>query len=396
MQMPISKIFYISLCTDLLSHLLKKGESGNWGGIRETSYAVWALDTFSTNKSDCAVHPFTRAGREWLSTKATNHEHDSVLLSHYESEVWDTALALISFKDSHNHTDLTNNIRQWLFSRKNSDGAFDGDFWETSWATLALLLTGARQQDSSDVQDSLHWLCNAQNSNGVIISPGYSALVGLCLLTSQNLNDRSSPRADSTKKNWWAPIEARIFHALVNDDYVAARMNHQEQPPWADEIWGNCLVIHYLCKRLTIQSHPKPVYPIALDHLLERALSNIRGYIDEVASQAMHNSSPARTEDLALAVVAMDSLLPILADRDDGNIAAWHSEILLGLQKSRIYLKTHHLIEREVDGSLVVRVTPIFQKGVIWFIASMSTTILTYRNWTSLKQMFDYIAALFK
>jgi hypothetical protein len=142
-----------------LGHLLDHRErQGHWGDVRSTALAIWAFDeVISSRNAQPKTLPEIRAAikdsRAWLAGQA-RREDGGVS---WESEAWDTSLAIFALGPSADSSERVDQGVAWLHRiRDPKSGVWYDEVWETTLATVALLRAeSARERPAHDLSS---WL----------------------------------------------------------------------------------------------------------------------------------------------------------------------------------------------------------------------------------------------
>jgi hypothetical protein len=142
-----------------LGHLLDHRErQGHWGDVRSTALAIWAFDeVISSRNAQPKTLPEIRAAikdsRAWLAGQA-RREDGGVS---WESEAWDTSLAIFALGPSADSSERVDQGVAWLHRiRDPKSGVWYDEVWETTLATVALLR--AERAHERPAHDLSSWL----------------------------------------------------------------------------------------------------------------------------------------------------------------------------------------------------------------------------------------------
>jgi hypothetical protein len=253
--------------------------------VRETAYAIWAINEIqlisgANDRLLNEIRAFVYASTRWLERqKNVRGEY-----CHYEDEVWDTALVLLATHES--LPVLRDGMVRWLVQKRlNKHGAFDGDIWETCFAVLALLEVS---REKETLRKSILWLCNLRNESGLVVSPAYTSLVGMCI---QKYLAKYGVEGEELLTHY----NTGFLRALVS---FAPEQEFQAFP-YADELWGNSYTLLYLLRgRVSGQVNFDNAF-------LAKHMEQYTEYIDRVE---LSLERLCRIEDLALTVQMLDVL----------------------------------------------------------------------------------------
>src|SRR5439155_8161008 len=130
---------------NLLSH---RGPQGHWGDARSTALAVWALNEVISGRNAGAdslpeLRATTRDATAWLVGQARREDGGYS----WESEAWDTALAILALVSSSDTSERVDQGVAWLNRiRDPESGVWYDEVWETTLATVALVRSERSRQ----------------------------------------------------------------------------------------------------------------------------------------------------------------------------------------------------------------------------------------------------------
>ena len=131
-----------TLLGEAIGHLLMtRHPQGHWGDVRATSLAAWAFaEVLSCRNASGTPLPELQAAladaQAWLAGQSKKEEGGVS----WESEAWDTALAVISLSGNEKYNDHVDQAAAWLqMIRDPGTGVWYEEVWETTLATVALL-----------------------------------------------------------------------------------------------------------------------------------------------------------------------------------------------------------------------------------------------------------------
>jgi len=344
----------LELCSKGLQYLYKVGVEGNWGDVRSTSHAIRTLVDSGENPDS----PLIQAAVQWLS----GHLRDQAIGKSLESEIWDTALALIAFKKG--KVPLTDprivELKRWLLSMKNQRDNWHDEPWETTLALWALLEIHSPDMYYPWLDRTLNWFQGLQDpSTGMIISFHYTAFFILvlqmcCGSQLERLQDQPP------------------LHLAANTLLRYLR----ESGPWTNEAWSNGYILLALlaCRAL----------PLGEDAAVTQLINWF----------ATHQDADGRWDDVEDTCVTILALLDLYAERQ----VSWYQqakgkrqvdELLMRnairfevtqkltttIAKWRVSLK-RRAIQTEPDGSIIIYISPERRKLIPLFL-SIVAAILT-------------------
>lgn len=121
--------------------LAERTQQGHWGDVRSSALAAWALGEVlaSQNASERDLAELRRALKDsltWLTGQARREEGGVS----WESEIWDTALAVIALSFNDTFAERLDQATAWIQRiRDPRSGVWHDEIWETTLATIALL-----------------------------------------------------------------------------------------------------------------------------------------------------------------------------------------------------------------------------------------------------------------
>jgi hypothetical protein len=177
----------IDVLSRAITHLLaERNTACHWRDIRSTGLALWALN-------DCLISSRILPKRlpslakevclatKWLSNQA---RQEDVGFS-WESEAWDTSLAILALSFDDQHKDRIDQATNWLRDINDPNtGVWYDEVWETTLATVARIRSERirrgplPQQRWSWIDNVLNWLTSIPSkSSGEFICPHYSGFL---------------------------------------------------------------------------------------------------------------------------------------------------------------------------------------------------------------------------
>jgi hypothetical protein len=292
------------------------------------------------------LRSFVDASTRWIEKQKNLHES----YCHFEDEVWDSSLVLLATHES--LPEVRDGVTRWLLEKRlNRQGAFDGDVWETCFAVLALL---DATQDREALRKSIDWLCGLANDRGMIVSPSYTALAGMCVLKYMAKFDAAD---DTDLRERHSRFLAAISSVAPDEDY-----GHF---PYADELWGNSIVILYLsqCQLAGLFDPNGSFYE-----------SHIELYSKHLDAVEFGREPLCRTEDLSLSSQMLYSVALATASKYQASMRlagiekTVSMEILASLPK--VAFSFQRMFEVDLDGTTwVVRITQSTRRSIGLVIA---------------------------
>lgn len=208
----------LSVLPAALTYLYEEGKSGDWADVRTTAESVLTLIAFG--ESIQSPH-LTYAADYLLACFKSENQGGS-----WGSELWDTALAIRALqKLAPKGTSHIEKAFEWIWSKRLSDGSFDGEPWDTLFVCIAALEGGRSQQ----ILQSLSWLISLQSERGSFISMYYTGLFCEVLGRALEAEIPSELRSDLHE----AAIRGLYF---LWDNFEASVL-------WTDGTWTNAYIL---------------------------------------------------------------------------------------------------------------------------------------------------------
>lgn len=280
---------------DAVSNLLEdRGTQSHWGDIRSTALAVWALNDLLA----CGSAP-TAALREvrtafsdaqlWLAGQAKREEGGVS----WESEAWDTALAMIALSSDEAFAERLDQATAWLLRiRGLATGAWYEEVWETTLVTVALLRAERMRKGPPArarwIEDVLHWLVGIPSKDsGEFICPHYS---GFIVWVFGEIHESQLIRHLETTPVWTA-FNDKVQSAV---NWILESLSAKPDRLWSDYTFANAYIGYGLsiyCRYRNINTK----YAAPLIEWMRMRRGSHGGFED--------------TEDTALAILALSSVL---------------------------------------------------------------------------------------
>jgi hypothetical protein len=302
------------------------------------------------------------ASTRWIEKQKNFHEG----YCHFEDEVWDSSLVLLATHEA--LPAVREGVIRWLVQKRlNRLGAFDGDVWETCFAVMALL---EASYNRDVLKKSIAWLCGLRNEGGIVVSPSYTSLVGLCIL-------RYLTKFGMGEEQALVECNRKFLSTLLS----LAPDEEYDQFPYTDEPWGNSVVLLYLTQA-HLTGH------VQLDNkFYERHLDYYTKYIQKLESE----SKPlCRTEDLSLSVQMLHAIALATASQYGEALRlsiverAVSQEILSSLP--RISFAFQRMFEVDLDGTTwVIRITKSTRRTITVIIAVIGLVSSVLGIWPFIK-----------
>jgi len=222
---------FVKIISKAAQLLCKNHENCSWGTTRTSGMTIWTLCECGLAKSH--VEFITHCLRELLNNE--NIEDDKGLW--FNSEVWDTSLALIALcrasrqLATEEFDNKINLIAKRLVLEIREDNV-NNEPWETMWAVMALLEIESKENVPEAIElikRCISWVLDKRNSDGVLISPHYMGF----LLTILNYAMYSKTLTDAEKGGYREPI-------AKCEDYLKKQFEKSKANGmlWSNEPWS--------------------------------------------------------------------------------------------------------------------------------------------------------------
>jgi predicted nucleotide-binding protein len=236
-----------------VSHLLtSRDRQGHWRDVRSTAAASWALSQVVKGRNAPAdyspfLHGIISDAATWLAAQSKVEEGG---LS-WESEGWDTSVAILALVEAQAYEDRIDRAVSWLESiRCSRSGVWYDEVWETTLATVALLRreatrTGPKRNMDSLVIGVMRWLVGIPSkSSGEFVSPHYS---GFLLWIDAEIHN-GSLRASTLTSLAYIEFRAKV-DACASWLHRAAVQEPEEL--WCPYTFGNAYIAYSIARHPT-------------------------------------------------------------------------------------------------------------------------------------------------
>jgi predicted nucleotide-binding protein len=265
----------------------------NWGDVRSTALSIWAF-------SEVVSSPYAQPGSlpevrqaigdatAWLIGQAGRDDGGYS----WESEAWDTSLAILALVSAGGSTERIDQAVAWLQRiRDQSSGVWYDEVWETTLATVALL-RAERSRDkpvrdfSPWLQAVLRWFLQIPSKDsGEFVCPHYSGFLAWILAevneTRQVAAIRHTDDFERFRKKTMSAVTV-LLETIAN-----ARA-------WSSDTFSNA----YICLGL-----------LRLKRFEEIDVGYRTAVIDWLRNHQGSSGGFEDTEDTALAIIALAGLL---------------------------------------------------------------------------------------
>jgi hypothetical protein len=276
--------------------LAQRNKDGHWGDVRSSSLALWALNegllSFDTLPDSLSVlRKEVEEVNRWLCQCA---KLESPGYS-WESEAWDTALAIIALSHDASYGERIDQATHWLESIRGSNtGVWYDEVWETTLSTIALLRSQRirrmpdQYEEWSWIQRVFTWLMEIPSKHdGEFVCPHYSGFMVWLMGEVQN-----SPAARQI-------IETAVFQDFKRRadealQWLLSNLEPDNVRLWSPYTFSVSYIVIGLCSlRLPIDS--------------QKVQTLVRWFKDKQS----HDGGFEDIEDTSLAVLALSSIVQL-------------------------------------------------------------------------------------
>ncbi len=178
----------VPILTNSINNLLQnRNRNGNWGDVRSTALAQWALNEIFLNQT--YNHPILelfqndiKNTNKWIWDQAKPEDIDGYS---WESEAWDTALSIISLSFDESYRDKIGLTTLWLRTIiDHKTGVWYDEVWESTLSTIALLRSERIRRGPIQYENwawiikVLQWLNSIPSKDdGEFVCPHYSGFL---------------------------------------------------------------------------------------------------------------------------------------------------------------------------------------------------------------------------
>lgn len=243
--MPLKEELLDTLSFAIINLLNERNKFGNWGDIRSTGLALWAINE-SLIAPDAIPNDLPNLLKEidlttcWLSEQA---RQEDVGFS-WESEAWDTSLAVIALSFDAQYKDRIDQAIHWLYEIKESQtGVWYDEIWETTLSTVAQIRSERirkrplPQQRWSWIEKILHWMSSIPSKkSGEYVCPHYSGF--LVWLLGEIKGCQTISPVMNTKA--FQLFQDKTIDALL---WLLSSINNSESSLWSPYTFSNSYIV---------------------------------------------------------------------------------------------------------------------------------------------------------
>lgn len=282
--------------TGYLLHRSRGETQSHWGDFRSTALAIWALSEVVSgrNAPPGSLREVRRAIGDaslWLIGEARPEDG----LCSWESEAWDTSLAILALVSSGISTERIGQAVAWLHDirRDSLSGVWYDEIWETTLATIALL----RAERSSDkpardlnswLQPVFRWFVQIPSKDdGEFVCPHYSGFLAW-ILAEVN----ASPKVAAIRRT--EDFENFRKKTMSAVDFLVKTIG--DGGAWSSYTFSNGYICMALLRLARSEDFDAAYRPLIMDWFRD------------------HQGSSGRfedTEDTALAIIALSGLVDL-------------------------------------------------------------------------------------
>jgi hypothetical protein len=292
-----------------LSHTMSKAAAyllasrtpqSHWGDIRSTSLAVWALNEVLAAGSPSSgklleLRAELKDCQMWIAGQAKREEGGVS----WESEAWDTSLAVIALTFDASFSEKTDQAVAWLERiRDERLGVWYDEVWETTLSTLALLRReavrkGPRKTGTPWLEKTLHWLTDIPSKpGGEFVCPHYSGFLVWLLAEAE----RSLVMRELQTSTVFIDFKAK---AAMATEYLFSKINDESDHLWSEHTFSNSYILYGLS---ALAQQASALAQPALVRNLPRIVRWFQNHQGE-------NGGFEDVEDTSLAVLALSSII---------------------------------------------------------------------------------------
>ena len=342
--------------------------------VREIGYILWILNILSERNK--IVSASKHSGIRQLKRLARVEEEDGQILINFEDEIWDTSLALIGLYES-NDIDQIQGIVNYLLECRTREGilqgSYEGDVWETCFASIALakilqsgkLSNSIEREIKQGFKETSTWLISLlEQANGKVVSPHHTALVIIAL-----------QRMDSK-------IPSSLLQQSI--DFILEAYNDLSKNASVDRIWQyslNMIALSDMFSYKHYELNPSQIEKsIAYFHTFISILRDT--FNDKDSFEGM------RTEDLSLSILAIFVMIKNLV-KDEKELEKVRDYIDAAIEKPPADV---HFYSDE-GGVWHIQIPPSTRKQVSKIVALVGFIIAIILNGSDLMELFESLIA---
>lgn len=268
---------------------------GHWGDARSTALSIWAFNEVVSGRnaqpgSFPEIREAIRDATAWLVGQARREDGGYS----WESEAWDTSLAILALVSSSNNTERIDQAMAWLHRiRDPSSGVWYDEVWETTLATVALL-RAERSRDkpahdcTSWLQAVLRWFVQIPSKeNGEFVCPHYSGFLAWILAEVNATRQAAAIRRTDDFERFRKKTMSGVTLLLETIANAGA---------WSSYTFSNAYISLGLSRLARFEDIDARYRPVVIDWLRDHQGSS-GGFED--------------TEDTALAIIAFAGLVDL-------------------------------------------------------------------------------------
>ncbi len=243
--MPLKEELLDTLSSALINLLNERNKFGNWGDVRSTGLALWAINE-SLVFPDAIPKRLPHLLKEvdlttcWLSEQA---RQEDVGFS-WESEAWDTSLAVVALSFDDRYKDRIDQATHWLREIKDSHtGVWYDEIWETTLSTVAQIRSERirkgplPQQRWSWIEKILKWMSSIPSKqSGEYVCPHYSGF--LVWLLGEIKGSRTVSQVMKTQT--FQVFEEKTNAAL---SWLLSSLDNSETLLWSPYTFSNSYIV---------------------------------------------------------------------------------------------------------------------------------------------------------
>lgn len=280
--------------TGCIDNLLKsRNMQGNWGDVRSTALAAWAFEQVLSSGSvsrDVLTELSTVVSdaQTWILGQARREEGGVS----WESEVWDTALAILALNKNDMCGDRVDQACAWIQATRDPvNGVWCDEIWETTLASIALLKReqsrkGPLPQSNRWLEAVFKWLTQIPSKeSGEFVAPHYCGFLAWLL---------AEINASKARERIQDEMSFPLFHDKARRAVDWLITNANEKQIWSQYTFSNAYIAYGLSTLLRNENLAEEHRSVFLNWL--RQQQGRGGGFEDV-------------EDTSLAVLALSTMM---------------------------------------------------------------------------------------
>jgi len=279
----------------LINILNERNADGNWGDVRCSTLALWAIRTIlkfdGKGKLRKVKKEITRVNN-WLIEETREEEDGNFSL---ESEAWDTSLAIIALSYDNKYKKNISSARNWLMNISGDNGVWYDEIWESTLTIVAFL----RSYKIKGIDKDIKWLMRAlswinsipSKADGEFVCPHYTGFLVWLLGEIQHSPIYSKiSKSYETYKNFYEKSQLAY-------KWLFSKLDHKRNL-WSEHTFSNSYI--------TLGFFSPKIIPFSDEINRKKCINNIVNWFKR---NQRHNGSFEDIEDTSLAILALCQLV---------------------------------------------------------------------------------------